>query len=452
MKKHKLLVLGCLCTLIPNFLFASSGSNDYFPLVLLAFGVIILSASIGKALADKLGQPAVLGELLIGLLISNLLYYLKVDLSLLIFNIDTLNNYIVTNDSSVLDPILYQTLSGHRIWLPVLSSIFVFSSFGALFLLFAVGVETSPKQFLKVGWNAMVVATIGVVAPGILGFLFCKVVLPDSTLVQDLFISATLCATSVGITARVLKDLKISNLKESKIILGAAVVDDVLGLVILAVCVGLVQTGTISLTDLSSLLIQIIILFSLIFLFGEKLVLRLIKFSRKIFGESLVLILPLIILLLLSFIAMKLGLAGIIGAFLAGLILSNEELIKELKLKEFFEPLEKIFSPIFFVLMGLQVNLSLLFDSKIILISLGLILIAIVGKIISGIFLPKDQNKWLVGIGMIPRGEVGLIFAGIGKSLGVISPSIFSAIVVMVLVTTVITPPLIHMISKKITN
>jgi Kef-type K+ transport system membrane component KefB len=249
----------------------------------------------------------------------------------------------------------------------------------------------------------------------------------------------------VGITARVFRDLKQTHRTEAKIILGAAVIDDVLGLIILAVVSGLVVSGTISLWSVS-----VITLKSSVFLIGSIgigvwLAPRFVRRVARMDIENVKLLFGLGFAFLLSWLANVVGLAPIVGAFAAGLVL-EEFFLKELKgqtLREMLSPVESLIVPVFFVLMGLQVKLETFADTKIIVLATVLTVTAMLGKIVSGLACGRGVDKLSVGIGMMPRGEVGLIFASIGKGLGVVSDAVFSAVVIMVMVTTLLTPPLL---------
>ena len=400
--------------------------------VLLSLFIILLAAKIGGDLAIRIGQPEVLGELCVGLLLGNL------------------------------------TLIGITVfdYIPSDNALTILSELGVILLLFEVGLETSVSEMTKVGVSSLIVALLGVFAPFLLGVGISYLFLPDANILVHVFIGATLTATSVGITARVLKDLGKVQTKESKIILGAAVIDDVLGLITLAVVVGLIQSAN-SGVPLSMMSIAKIITYAFGFLFVAIILGRFVSpFSFKLAtflrSHGILLVTSLLICFGLSYLASLVGLAPIVGAFTAGLILEPihyEELTsryKEKEIDELIAPITTLLVPIFFVVMGASVDLSVLFSGNIIVFALVLSIVAIIGKQVCSFgVVEKGVDKISVGLGMIPRGEVGLIFAGIGKGLSingvdVVDSATFGAVVIMVIVTTVVTPPLIKWRFAKI--
>ncbi len=384
--------------------------------------VILLAAKLGGELAVRIGQPAVLGELLIGVVLGNLA------------------------------PLGFDGLE------PIKSDVFIdmFARLGVLILLFEVGLESTVRQMLKVGWSALAVAVLGVVAPFALGWAVGAWLLPEQGPYVHAFLGATLSATSVGITARVLKDLGRSQSDEARVILGAAVIDDVLGLVILAVV-----TGVIAAADRGGALAASDIVWTLAkaagFLVGA-LVLG-VLFSRKLFAlasrlraRGALLATGLACCFALAWLANAIGLAAIVGAFAAGLILEEvhyRDFVDrgEHSLDELVQPIASFLVPIFFVTMGMRTDLRSFAQPGVLGLAAALTLAAIVGKLACSLGVREKRiDRWTVGLGMIPRGEVGLIFANIGLGLTiagerVISNATFSAVVVMVIVTTMVTPP-----------
>ncbi|UCH91438.1 MAG: cation:proton antiporter [Nitrospirota bacterium] len=280
-------------------------------------------------------------------------------------------------------------------------------------------------------------------APFSLGLLVTLWLLPQNPMPVHLFVAATLCATSVGITARVFKDLNRLQTQEAKVILGAAVIDDVLGLIILAIVVGIVATGEVHLLDIGRIVLLSLVFLGLVMKFGDRLVRLLLPFMSQL-DKNFKLLFPLGLCFLFSWLANQIELATIVGAFAAGLILNEKDFSKysseNMTMEELMKPLESIFAPIFFVLMGMQVNLATFLSTESLALGLALIVVAAIGKVVSGLPAGTGTDKLSVGIGMIPRGEVGLIFASVGKGLGVIPEFVFSAIVMMVIVTTFIAP------------
>jgi Kef-type K+ transport system membrane component KefB len=354
----------------------------------------------------------------------------------------------------------------------------ILASLGVILLLFEVGLESSVKEMLSVGTSALFVAVLGVVAPIALGYGIGMWLLPAELVHADgsavpfsgalrhaaaAFLGATLCATSVGITARVLKDLGQSQRTESRIILGAAVVDDVLGLIVLAIVSGVITAaGQQSANADSSLAYDVtkIVVLAFAFIAGA-LLLGAMRFPRLMFkgashlrGHGLLVATALVICFGFSWLANFMGLATIVGAFAAGLILENAH-YRELghredhELEEAIAPISGLLVPIFFVQMGLQVRLESFGNPSVWALAAGLTIVAILGKQVCAVgVVEPGLNKLAVGLGMIPRGEVGLIFANVGKQLRfndepIIGDATYSAVIVMVMITTMVTPPLL---------
>jgi Kef-type K+ transport system membrane component KefB len=401
-------------------------SHGLDPAVLIGVAVMLVVAKLGGEVFERLRQPAVLGELFAGILLGNL----------------------VLLGFSGAEP------------LKTNATIAALAEFGVIILLFEVGLESDLREMVEVGWSSLLVAILGVIAPFFLGWGVSAYFIPGEAQLGHIFIGATLCATSVGITARVFKDLKKLNTREARIILGAAVIDDVLGLLILAVVAGAIKAagtgGALSLMD-----VALIALKSLAFLIGSIaighfLVPRLLRGAGRLESRGVLLTLAISFCLLLSWAAAKVGLAPIVGAFAAGLILDEVHYKpaggrKERDLHDLLQPVSTVLVPIFFVLMGLKVDLRLFTRVDILGFALVLTVAAVLGKQICALgVVERGVNRLAVGLGMIPRGEVGLIFAGIGATLmlpsatgasePVISPTTFGAVVIMVIITTLITP------------
>ena len=394
--------------------------------ILLGLVVMIAGAKVGGSLFARFGQPPVLGELIVGVLIGNL------------------------------GLVGYHGLD----WLRELEGIELLAEIGVLFLLFEVGLHSNLGQLMAVGGSSLLVATIGVVVPMVLGYLCSSWFFPTHLGLTHWFVGATLCATSVGITARVLKDIKRTESPEGRIILGAAVIDDVLGLIVLAVVAGVIQAVDRGQAFQPSAVAWIVIK-ALGFLTGAILLGR--QLSRRVFqvagllsGEGMLLSSALAICFSLAWLAGIMGLAPIVGAFAAGLILDEVQYrdlrdrdAKSRSIPELLEPLSTFLVPVFFVLMGTRVDLAVFGDLGILAFAGALTFAAIVGKQACGAgVLQRGIDRVAIGIGMVPRGEVGLIFASIGAGLTiagrrVIDNDVFSAVIVMVAVTTLVTPPLL---------
>ncbi len=393
---------------------------------LFAMVVTLLAAKVGGELFETAGQPAVLGELVFGVILGNL--YL--------FGLTGLQGL------------------QHDAGLALAAEI------GVILLLFEVGLETDLGELLEVGMTAFVVAILGVVVPVILGYGVSLYFLPEAAWYVHLFSGATLAATSVGITARVLKDINKMQTKEARIILGAAIVDDVLGLIILAVVSGIIKSigaGGSSSIEIGPVLIIIgkAVLFLVVAVFAGRYIggtLLRLGASAKVGGMPVVL--SVCLCFALAGLAEFVGLAPIVGAFAAGLVLREEhyegyEHLESEKFEEIVSPISAIFVPVFFVLMGFKVDLKLFTDLNVLTFAAGLSVAAIIGKQVCSLGVrEKGLNRLAVGVGMIPRGEVGLIFAGIGSTLMVAGKPVFdaatfSSMVVMVMVTTLATPPIL---------
>ncbi len=395
---------------------------DPIAALLLALAVILVAAKLGGHLAAKLGQPPVLGELAAGVVLGNLTLvgfsgfdYLKTD-----------------------------------------AAVDMMASLGVILLLFQVGLESTVGQMMKVGLSSVVVATIGVIGPFILGWGVGAWLLPGASVYTHIFLGATLTATSVGITARVLKDLNRSQTDEARIILGAAVIDDVQGLMILAVVTGIIAAADQGIAP-SYGAIGLVVLKATAFLVGAlvlgvRLTPPMFRWASKLEAGGVLLAMGLIFCFLLAWLADRIGLAPIVGAFAAGLVLENlhyESFVTkgEHSLEQLIEPIGAFLVPVFFVLMGVRTDLSVFANTSVLALASALTIAAIISKQLCGLgAIGPGLDRLSIGIGMIPRGEVGLIFANIGLTLAVageriVSDAVFSAVVVMVIVTTIVTPP-----------
>lgn len=416
---------------------------------LLWLAIILMAARLFAPLASRVGFPAVLGELLLGVALGNL--------SLLGFH-------------------YFEGIPGD----PVVAFI---AELGVIVLLLQIGLETRLKDLVQVGGTAFLVGCMGIAAPFLLGALLIgPLLLPGMERNTYLFLGATLAATSVGITGRVFRDLGKLGTPAARIVLGAAVIDDVLGLVILAVVSSLVQAGSVSMTVVGWIIVK-----AILFLGGSIWLGRLAAphssrwLARLDAGHSMLFAQVLATGMALAWLAQAAGLAPIIGAFAAGLLFEpvflkdfqrpaivqeirdalpevtedSEERLRPILLRHtgrqhehMIEPIGYFFVPVFFVLTGMQVDLTTLADPSIVAVALGLTAAAIVGKLAAGFF-ARGAGMWIVGWGMVPRGEVGLIFAMVGRQLGVIGESLFSVVVIMVILTTLATPPVLTWLLRR---
>jgi Kef-type K+ transport system membrane component KefB len=449
---------------------AGGGHQDPFAVVLLELAGVIVAAMIGRWAAARLAQPSVLGELMIGVVIGNLGYWMGLPLFVLIMQFDSVGPLFTKlwttglsateAAAQVFTPAqLAPGGSGARV-IEILGqpqgeravlmafAVWMFSNLGVILLLLMVGLESTVGEMRAVGPRALAVAVVGVVVPFLLGYGTGLALLPEASSMAALFIGATLCATSVGITARVFKDLQRLQTPEAKIILGAAVIDDVLGLIILAIVVGIVASGGVQVSAVVRIAGLSALFLGAVILFGERLVSALIPIMDALDSAHLKLLFPLALACAMAWLASEIELASIVGAFAAGLIL-NEALFAEhgtgsASVEEMLRPLEAIFAPIFFVLMGMQVNLASFLSPTTLAMAAALTVAAVVGKVGAGLPAGAGVDRLSVGFGMVPRGEVGLIFASIGKGIGVIDEGLFSAVVVMVIATTLGAPLLLE--------
>jgi Kef-type K+ transport system membrane component KefB len=403
---------------------AAHGSGTLEVIGVLA--LVIVGARLGAALFRRLGQPEVLGELATGVVIGNL-----------------------------------GLLGLHGWGLPrSLPGLDLLAEIGVLFLLFVTGLRSELRAMLEVGASSLSVAMLGVLAPIGLGFLTSSWLQPGHSPLVHWFAGAALCATSVGITARVLGDLGRTGSPAGRIILGAAVIDDVLGLVVLAVISGVIRAADRgeSFRVVSALIIAakaIAFLVAAIGL-GRWISRRTFRVAARIEVQGLLLSLSLGACFGLSWLAGTIGLAPIVGAFAAGLVLESGA-VEPLRARdgqrrtvaELIEPLSSFLTPVFFVLMGMRMDLSAFARPGVLWFAAVLTLAAVAGKQVCGLgVMERGVDRLAVSFGMIPRGEVGLIFAGIGAGLTiagerVVDAQMYAAIVLMVAITTLLAPPLL---------
>lgn len=370
--------------------------------VLLDLAIILIVAKVAAEISDRLAIPAVIGEILAGILIGNSVFGL-----------------VNTNE------ILY-----------------VMSELGVIILLLQVGLETDVVELKNVGRASLFVGVIGVVAPMVLGigtgFLFGNEIMPS------LFLGAALTATSIGITARVFGDLRALATVEARIVLGAAVADDVLGLIILTVITRIVERGSVGIGTIASttaLAVVFLVITSTIGLaIFPALFSRIAKLSKS---SATIPVVAIGITLAFAVLADAAHLAPIIGAFVAGF--SLRRIVAHDRVERDVNSLGQIFIPIFFLNIGINTDISSMANAKVLGIAAALSAVAIFGKLISSVgALGLRADKLAIGVGMLPRGEVGLIFATIGLRTGVLDEDLYGALLVVVLVTTLIAPPLLR--------
>lgn len=370
--------------------------------LLLALIAIFVAAKLFGEIAARLGQPAVLGELVGGVVVG---------------------------------------ISGLNLVDPHDPTIHFLAELGIILLLFLIGLETDLNQLVSVGGSATIVALVGVALPFLGGIAFGY--LSGFRPIVSLFLGASLTATSVGITARVLSDLGHIRDAESQVILGAAVVDDIIGLVILTIVSTLAEGGALTFIGIGRILMVAFGFVILAIVVGSYLaphLIRLIEWldiKRGLFFASIV------FAFVLSYIAIRVGSAVIIGSFGAGLVLARTERGKHIERE--VHDVAHFFVPIFFVVVGAAVDIKTFASPHILIIGIGITAIGIAGKVLAGFaVLRRGLRRIVVGVGMVPRGEVGLIFAQVGLTTKLLSAGLYGAVALMVIVTTFVTPPMLR--------
>jgi len=363
--------------------------------VLLELLVIIIAAKVGGEIAKRLKQPEVLGELLVGVFIG----YAA----------------LISPDEAILT---------------------ILAELGIILFLFHVGLDSNIEELMKMGRTSFSVACIGMAVPFALGYLVALLLFGDS--MMAIFIGATLTTTSISIPAMVLTDLGKLTSDESKVIIGAAVIDDVIGLILLTIIVPVLNSEAISYFDISTTAVTAILFLAGSLIIGRKAVPYVIEMLGKVQTSGITVVAAFAFTLSLAFLADFFGLATVVGGFFAGLILAQsnnrDDIYKQTA------PLTELFTPVFFVMMGTVIGVETL-NAEAIQIALLITVVAILGKLSSGLgALGTKLNKSAIGSGMVSRGEIALIFTSFGLAQGVISPTIYSSMVIMVILTTIVTP------------
>lgn len=420
----RIITLVLVVLLVAPTVYASPGASHADPVVpvLLALAIVLAAAKLGGDLATRLGQPAVLGELVAGVALGSL-------------DLAGLGWFGVIETNATVE---------------------VLAGLGVILLLFEVGLESTVRDMMRVGLPSLFVAVLGVVTPFALGWGVGALLLPERGVYVHAFLGATLTATSVGITARVLQDLGRSQSPEARVILGAAVIDDVLGLVILALVSGAIQAADAGMS-LSYAAFGLVLAKSIVFLFGALalgayLSPRLFRLASRLQGRGVLLATALVLCFTLAYLASLVGLAPIIGAYAAGLVLEDIHFRDfaergEQRLEHVVHPISTMLVPVFFVLMGMRVQLEAFGRTDVLGLAALLTVAAILGKQVCSLgALGRPFDRLSIGLGMVPRGEVGLIFANVGLGLTIagerlVDEGLFSAVVMMVIVTTMVTPP-----------
>ena len=412
--------------LVPGAAHAATSTSDRVAPVALGLALILVAAKLGGHIAVRLGQVAVLGELVAGVLLGNLPGF------------DALKG--LSDDPSI----------------------DIIARIGALVLLFDVGLELTVREVFAVGRSAIAVAVTGTVVSLACGWFLAGVLRPDASMASHLFVGAALTATSVGITARVLKDLGKTKAPESRVILGAAIIDDVIGLLILTLVSGSVSAagalGGPSLTTLAMTIAKAVAFFGVAFFVGSRAAPFLFAAVAKLRTSGAQVGIGLALCFVHAWVADAIGLAPIVGAFTAGLILEDVHSARfvargERPLRELVEPVSSFLVPVFFVVMGARVDLRALATGSALGVAAALTLTAIVGKLACALG-ASGVRRMPVAVGMIPRGEVTLIYASIGRSIVIggkplLDDAMYSALVFVVIATTLVTPAALKWVFQR---
>ncbi|HEY9831302.1 MAG TPA: cation:proton antiporter [Stenomitos sp.] len=415
--------------------------------VLLSLVVIYFASKLGGEICARLNLPPVLGELVGGVAVG------VSALHLLVFpesSADVSNSLLVSflQTTAGLSP--EAAVSVFQAQSEVIS---ILAELGVVILLFEIGLESDLKELIRVGPQAAVVAVIGVVVPfaaGTAGLIYLFNIPP----IPAIFAGAALTATSIGITAKVLAEIGRLSSPEGQIIIGAAVLDDVLGIIVLAVVASLAKTGEIQIGNVIYLIISAAVFLLGAILLGRFLSPYFVALVNEMKTRGQLLLTALIFAFILSYIGAVIHLEAILGAFAAGLVLAETD--KRRELEEQVIPVADMLVPIFFVVVGAKTDLGVLnptipANREGLILAVFLIGVAILGKVVTGLFVfgQPGINRLAIGVGMIPRGEVGLVFLGVGSASGVLSPAMEAAIIMMVILTTFVAPPLLRFVFQE---
>jgi Kef-type K+ transport system membrane component KefB len=377
--------------------------------LLLGLVLVWLAAKVAGEAMERVGQTAVLGELLAGVLIG----------------------------PGALG-LVHESQALHAL-----------AELGVLILLFEVGLESDLGELLRAGPQATLVALVGVVVPFAVGYGVMSWLGHPALLA--VFVGATFTATSVGITARVLADLGSLGDSAAKVVLGAAVVDDILGLIILAVVTGVAQTGSVSLGAVGLLVAKAVVFLVAAILVGVRLAPTLVRWVGRLRARGTLIVYSVVFAVALAAVADLIGLATIIGAFAAGLVLATTE--RRAHIEERIKPVADLLVPVFFVTVGMKVQpaaLNPFAEGAQFGVAMLLTAVAVASKLAAGLAVyQRGVRRWPVAVGMVPRGEVGLIFAGAGLAAGVIAEDLYSALIVVVMLTTFAAPPWLKVLYRE---
>lgn len=406
-----------LAALLPSLAFASGASEEFTRTSLALILMITLADAVGL-LFERLGMPSLVGQICAGILLGNLV----------LIGIDF-------NFSALLRESQFMRYS---------------SELALVLLLFLVGLESDMRELLRVGRNAASVAFCGVLLPLVMGLGAAAMLGIDGGL-QEWFVGAMLAATSVGITAKLLASYGVLKSRSAEVILGAAVIDDILGILLLAILASIAVSGDFAYADLALIVAKALLFFAGALLIGQKLMPEMIHMLSLTKHASIWTGFAFCLALGFAQLAALAGLAPLIGAFVAGLMLDDvdfrvSDTLQKHTLEELIRPISDILITIFFVGIGALVQLEVLLDPTTLLAIIVLTAVAVVSKGVAGFMvIGPGFDRLGIGFGMIPRGEVGLVFAAFAFSNGVFEPDTYSALVVVVLLSTVIGPALLRL-------
>jgi Kef-type K+ transport system membrane component KefB len=430
---------------------ATATESEYAPVVLtgvlLSLVVIYLASKLGGELSRMMDFPPVLGELVGGVVVG------ASALHLLVFP----ESGAIATDSVIMNILQFiGNLSPEAVTSVFQSqseAISILAELGVIVLLFEIGLESDLRELKKVGYQAAIVACVGVVVPfaaGTAGLMFFF----HTPAIPAIFAGAALTATSIGITSKVLSELGHLKSREGQIIVGAAVIDDVLGIIVLAVVASLAKTGEVDISNVIYLIVSATVFLIGSILLGKFFNKSFVTIADKLQTRGKLVIPAFIFAFFMAFIGNAIHLEAILGAFAAGLVLDETDKRKELDQQVI--PIADILVPIFFVTVGARVDIGVLNpivpeNQQGLIIAIFLVVVAILGKVVTGwsVFGQPGINRWAIGVGMIPRGEVGLVFLGIGAASGAIDKPLQAAIIIMVILTTFLAPPFLRLAFKQ---
>lgn len=416
---------------------------EYLLQILVTLVVLYALARAGTVLVSRFGLPGLIGEIIMGVVIANLVIG---DFSLMEFlDLGMPAPGVEGDHGSGVYPIVY-----------------AMAELGVIFLLFTVGLETKVNDLMKSGKAAFFCALMGVIVPFVLGFAL--IMGTEGNMNHALFLAAAMVATSVGITARIIKDLKLMDTREARIIIAAAIIDDVLGMIVLAIVKGMAESGELSILNVASITLQAVVFVLVVIAICKWVIPRIYDYfedrkkakeaAGKVPFSTNKLVLAIIVCLAMAALAEFIGLAAIIGAFLAGMMFADHAWEWDLESK--IDSISTFLLSFFFLNVGLQVDIGTLGDTSVLVLVVVVIILAVISKLV-GCSLgakmgdrPLDSSSLkIIGFGMAPRGEVGIIVAAIGLASGAMSQDLYAVVVLMSVITTIIAPPIISKLFRQ---